>query len=273
MTVAYPPAVSVLIPCFEAEATIRAAVDSALAQSMDDIEVILSSDDGRDYLAHLGIADQRLRQVSTGATGAGDGPARTAALKAAHGRFIANLDADDTIRPERLARMLPIAEDYGACVDNTAMWIGGRIAKTAFEPGDGHFGITADVILAPRVPMNALVRRDLVGRGWHAFRFCSDVVFNLEILSRCPAFRALRWIGYNYVKRDGSITQSPETPRFASEGYRAIIAAIDAGRLDLTPDIAAAARTEFVANEEANLRFRNALTEGRVNTLEEFLIR
>ena len=273
MTIRPSPAVSILIPCFKAAATVRAAVESALAQSMDDLEVILSSDDGRDYLAHIGIADRRLRQVSTGATGAGDGPARTAALEAARGRFIANLDADDTIRPERIARMLSIAEDYGACVDNTAMWIDGRIAKTAFEPGEGHFGVTADMILAPRVPMNALVRRDLAGGGWCAFRFCSDVIFNLEVLSRCPAFRALRWTGYDYVKRDGSITQSPETPHLAAEGYRAIIAAIDAGRLDLTPAVAAAARTEFTANEEANRRFRNALTEGRVNTLEEFLAR
>ena len=273
MTVRPAPAVSILIPCFKAGATVRAAVESALAQSVDHLEVILSSDDGRDYLAHLGIADQRLRQVSTGATGAGDGSARTAALEAARGRFIANLDADDTIRPERIARMLPVAEDHGACIDNTAMWIDGRIAKTAFEPGDGHFGITADVILAPRVPMNALVRRDLAGGGWHAFRFCSDVIFNLEVLSRCPAFRALRWTGYDYVKRDGSITQSPETPHLAAEGYRAIIAAIDAGRLDLTPAIAETARAEFAANEAANRKFRNALAKGRVNTLEEFLAR
>ena len=55
----------------------------------------------------LDCADPRLRQVSTGRTGSGDGPARNAALAAARGRFIANLDADDAMRPERLAFMLP----------------------------------------------------------------------------------------------------------------------------------------------------------------------
>ena len=195
------PTVSILVPCFQAAATIGKAVGSALAQTFDDIEVVLASDDGEDYAALSGCADPRLRQVSTGRAGSGDGPARNAALAAARGRFVANLDADDTMRPERLAFMLPFAERCGAALDNTALWIDGRLAKTAFPPAPADFRLTVDAILAPRLPMNALLRRELAGAGWRAFDFCSDVVFNLEVLSRCPEFRGLARTGYDYAKR------------------------------------------------------------------------
>ena len=265
------PTVSILVPCFEAAATIGKAVESALAQTFDDIEVILASDDGKDYAAMLGCADPRVRQVSTGRTGSGDGPARNVALGAARGRFVANLDADDTIRPERLAYMLPYAERYGAAIDNTALWIDGRLTKTAFPPAPTDFRLTAEAILGPRLPMNALLRRNLAGEGWPAFDFCSDVVFNLELLSRCPDFRGLARTGYDYVKRDGSITQSPDTADRAARGYAAIIAAIDAGELDLTPEVAAAAREEFAANARANEAFRAAHRSGAVENLEAWL--
>lgn len=219
----------------------------------------------------LDCADPRLRQVSTGRNGSGDGPARSAALTAARGRFVANLDADDTMRPGRLAHMLPFAERYGAAVDNTALWIEGRLTKTAFPQAPADFRLTAEAILGPRLPMNALLRRELAGDGWRAFDFCSDVVFNLEVLTRCPEFRGLARTGYDYVKRDGSITQSPDTADRAARGYAAIIAAIDAGDLDLSPEIAAAARDEFAANIQANEAFRTAQRAGAVENLEAWL--
>ena len=233
--------------------------------------MVLASDDGEDYAALLDCADPRVRQVSTGRTGSGDGPARNAALAAARGRFVANLDADDTIRPERFAYMLPYAERYGATIDNTALWIGGRITKTAFAPEPEDFRLTAETILGPRLPMNALLRREFVGDGWRAFDFCSDVVFNLEVLSRCPDFRGLARTGYDYVKRDGSITQSPDTADRAARGYAAIVAAIDAGDLDLTREVAVAARAEFTANARTNEAFRAAHRAGAVDNLEAWL--
>ena len=167
--------------------------------------------------------------------------------------------------------MLPHAERCGAAVDNTALWIEGRLTKTAFPPDAGDFRLTAEAILAPRLPLNAVLRRELAGDGWRAFDFCSDVVFNLELLSRCPDFRGLAWAGYDYVKRDGSITQSPDTADRAARGYAAIIAAIDAGALDLSPEVAAAAREEFAANAVANKAFREARESGAVENLEAWL--
>ena len=219
----------------------------------------------------LGCSDPRLRQVSTGRTGSGDGPARNAALAVARGRFVANLDADDTLRPERLAFMLPHAERYGAAVDNTALWIEGRLTKTAFPPAPADFPMTAEAILGPRLPMNALLRRELAGDGWRAFDFCSDVVFNLELLSRCPGFRGLARTGYDYAKRDGSITQSPDTAERAARGYAAIMAAIDAGELDMSPEVAVATRAEFASNANANEAFRAAHAAGEVENLEAWL--
>ena len=265
------PAVSVLIPCYKAESTVQMAVASVLGQTLEDLEVVLASDDDRDYLNILDIHDERLCQVSTGKTGGGEGPARNAALAVARGRYVANLDADDFMHPERLMWMFHIAERYGAVTDNTNVWIGGRISKTAFALDTGDFQMTANDILKPRVPLCPLVRRDLAAGGWHDLPFCSDVIFNLEVLSRCPSFRGLRWSGYNYMKRDGSISQSQDTPARAERAYSEILAALDVGAFDLTDEIVAAARSEFAGNMETNRRFRHALANGRCHTLEEFL--
>lgn len=102
-------AVSVVTPAFGAEATIAAAVGSVLAQTHTDFEVVIAADDGTDYeavLGRAGIADKRVRHVTTGGAETGSANARNVALKAARHRFAAALDADDRMAPNKLERGL-----------------------------------------------------------------------------------------------------------------------------------------------------------------------
>jgi glycosyltransferase involved in cell wall biosynthesis len=109
--------ISVIIPACRAEPFIQRAVQSALRQTRPPSEIVIASDDGVDYAALLrerGLADPRIRCVSTGTVRSGPANARNTALAAAGGRIIATLDADDLLAPRALEILAPLALLHGA---------------------------------------------------------------------------------------------------------------------------------------------------------------
>jgi hypothetical protein len=100
-----PPLVSVIMPVYNSAKWLSAAVESVLAQTLFNLELLIVDDasvDGTVGIAEQFAArDQRvhlLRQTSN----RGQSAARNLALKRARGVWIAPVDADDEIRPDRL---------------------------------------------------------------------------------------------------------------------------------------------------------------------------
>lgn len=102
------PAVSVVMPVYNAQTFVAEAVRSVLAQTFADFECIAvddgSTDDSLAILRQLAADDDRLRiitRANTGIVGAlNDG------LAAARGEFIARMDADDVCMPTRFERQV-----------------------------------------------------------------------------------------------------------------------------------------------------------------------
>jgi glycosyltransferase involved in cell wall biosynthesis len=94
-----PTLVTVVIPCFNAAATLEAAVDSVLAQGDLGVEIILVDDCSTDDTPAVA---RRLIERHSGITlhrhamNEGPGPARNTGLRRAKSEFICFLDADDT---------------------------------------------------------------------------------------------------------------------------------------------------------------------------------
>lgn len=118
------PDVSVVIAAFNAQHTIARAIDSTLRQEGVSVEVVVVDDCSTDHtletarsFAASGVKIVVLEQNR------GPGGARNAGLEAATGRFIAVLDADDTMHPGRLARLVGRAEinSVQIVVDNLDM--------------------------------------------------------------------------------------------------------------------------------------------------------
>ncbi len=102
------PKVSVVVPIFNTEGYLPACLNSLLAQTVKDIEIIAvnngSTDGSGDILKAYARRDSRIRIVSKPH---GDiYTARNAGLKAALGEWIAFCDSDDTLPPQAYERML-----------------------------------------------------------------------------------------------------------------------------------------------------------------------
>jgi glycosyltransferase involved in cell wall biosynthesis len=93
--------VSVIIPTYNRSSFIQEAVDSVLAQSYRDFELIIVDDGSTDETSK--ILSRYKDQVSIIMTEhSGPSAARNAGIKTAQGEFIAFLDSDDLWLPEKL---------------------------------------------------------------------------------------------------------------------------------------------------------------------------
>ncbi len=128
--------VSVVLPARNAAATLPAALDSLLAQTLADFEVVAvndgSDDSGatRDILDGFAGRDSRVRPLHLPHGGIVE--ALTAGLAAARGRYVARMDADDACHPRRLelqARFLDARPDIGLVSCRAAFGGDARAAK------------------------------------------------------------------------------------------------------------------------------------------------
>lgn len=99
--------ISVVIPAYNREKTIKRAIDSVLMQTYTDIEVIVVDDCSSDNTEHVvkNYHDNRVHYIRH-ATNQGACVARNTGIENAHGAYIAFQDSDDSWRPEKLEKQL-----------------------------------------------------------------------------------------------------------------------------------------------------------------------
>lgn len=111
------PLVSVIIPAYNSAWCISTALDSVLAQSYKNLEIIVVNDGSTDETGHklasYGDSIQVINQENGGMSNA-----RNAGIKAANGDYIAFLDADDWWMSEKLERQIELMQkqpELGFC--------------------------------------------------------------------------------------------------------------------------------------------------------------
>src|SRR6266850_7175849 len=127
------PLVSVLITAFNRERYLPASIESVLAQSCGDFELIVTDDRSSD--ATLAVAheyarrDPRIR-VHANARNLGDYPNRNHAASLALGRFLKFHDSDDVMYPhclEVMAACLSAEPLAGFGLSSSGSWAGGPV--------------------------------------------------------------------------------------------------------------------------------------------------
>ncbi|MEO8364936.1 MAG: glycosyltransferase family 2 protein [Pseudoxanthomonas sp.] len=115
--------VSIIMPVFNAERTMRQSIESVLQQSEERLELVLIDDASTDHSARI-IEEYELRdgriKVLRQSSNAGVAEARNAGIRAASGRYIAFLDSDDWWHPRKLELQIGQMQASGATVSYTA---------------------------------------------------------------------------------------------------------------------------------------------------------
>ena len=105
---------SVIIPVYCVENTLNRCVESVIAQSIADMEIILVDDGSPDHCPELcdewSKKDSRIRVIHKEHGGLSD--ARNAGIDAATGEWLAFVDSDDELGEATLEKVLPMMEHY-----------------------------------------------------------------------------------------------------------------------------------------------------------------
>ncbi|MDV8055976.1 glycosyltransferase family 2 protein [Rhodococcus sp. IEGM 1343] len=103
------PDVTVITAAYNAESTIREAIESIESQTFSNWELIVvddaSTDSTRAYVTEAAKRDARIKPIFQ-PTNCGSGAARNLALKLASGHYVAVMDADDISTEQRLERQV-----------------------------------------------------------------------------------------------------------------------------------------------------------------------
>lgn len=166
------PAVSVVMPAWNAEKTLEDSVRSVLCQTEENWELLIvddaSSDGTWEKILALSEADSRIRAVRN-ETGRGAGPTRNRGVELARAEWVAFLDSDDLWTGDKLSRQLALAEAFPE--------------TELFYTGSGFIGASGEkldyVLHVPeKIDRRQLLRQNLIS--------CSSVLARRELLLRFP---------------------------------------------------------------------------------------
>ncbi len=181
------PLVSVVMPTFNSEKWIGAAVGSILSQTLRDLELIVVDDGSADATAEVvsGIHDSRIKLIRL-ARNSGSAVARNRAIEVARGEFVALMDSDDIALPHWLERQVGYLRQNPDCGLRGA-WIRAFGARegiwTCYEH---HDHIKADLLFRCGMNQNTVVfRRELMNNLGLKYDENFDVAQDYEFWTRC----------------------------------------------------------------------------------------
>ncbi len=121
------PTVSVIMAVYNGSSYVGAAIDSILAQTFADFELIVVDDGSTDATAQIleSIGDPRLRLVRQDNQGLA--ASLNHAISLARGKYLARHDHDDVSLPQRFAKQVAFLDahpDYALLGTHTVIWVG-----------------------------------------------------------------------------------------------------------------------------------------------------
>lgn len=216
------PIVSIIVPVYNAENSLRRCIDSVLRQNYEDFELILVNDGSQDSSGAIcdnyAAKDSRVHVVHKENSGVSD--SRNTALLQARGTYIQFVDADDWIAPEATGLLAATAvaydcdmviSDFYRVIDNRIAHKGdiqeeGLLSRKEFasymmeKPADYYYGVL----------WNKLYKKELIDQYQlymdSKISWCEDFMFNLEYICHIRNIYVLRVPLYYYVRTKHSLS-------------------------------------------------------------------
>ena len=221
--------ISIIIPVFNLEKELPRCLNSVLAQSYREIEVVIvddgSSDNSACVMRQYAERDERVKPVFQ--SNGGVTSARLHGVREASGQWIGFVDGDDEIEPDMYDRLLKNAVAYHADISHCGY-------QMCFEDGRVHYfhntgllaqqdKITAlkELLSGSRIEpglWNKLFHKTLFHSLLHGEAVPLDIKINEDLLMNYRLFSAAEqtvfedWCPYHYIVRSASASRAKLNP-------------------------------------------------------------
>lgn len=221
------PKISVIIPVYKVEKYLKRCVESVLAQTYRDLEIILVDDGSPDrcpaLCEELAAKDARVKVIHK--KNGGLSSARNAGIAAATGMYIGFVDSDDYILPEMYEKLYHalcdndadisicnyayVDEDTGA-IDKNKEAIDPVVTEVLDrEQAYQKINVLWEGYNYYVTAVNKLYRKELFdGRLFAEGRLHEDELIVHYLFEKCRRVAVIGDVLYMYVQRQGSITNS-----------------------------------------------------------------
>jgi len=268
--------ICVVTPAFRAKDTIVATVASVLEQTWPDWELWLVADDGEDYealLAKAGIGDPRIRHLTSGGIARGASIARNVALDAISAPYVAILDADDRMKPDKLARVAKALETHA--VVTTALDVMTSDFRHLRFVGEGpDRELSAGTHKWVSLSMDSMV---VWNRGRTDARYdptlsnMTDLELLLQLYRKAPRSLHLGLPLHDYIKRANSMSNGKDVAAGMIRSKREILRRLQAGYYGLPEEEVAGIAAFLEVSLHAEETYGTALEQNRELLFEDHI--
>lgn len=213
------PKVSVIVPVYNTEKYLARCIDSILAQTFTDFELILVNDGSKDNSGKIcdEYAAKDHRIVVIHKENGGVSSARNKGIDAAQGEWISFIDADDWITPSYLFDFITdISISYADIVFHGRINVLPSYETTRITPNNSTYNILTDCttffnefnLLKFCAPFSKLFRSNIIRDNDIFFnpslKIGEDCDFLLKYLSYCNLIKTSEIANYNYFIHNSS---------------------------------------------------------------------
>ncbi|MDO4779744.1 MAG: glycosyltransferase family 2 protein [Bacteroides sp.] len=211
------PLVSIIVPAYNAEKTITETIESILRQTYINFELILVNDGSTDntlaIMQEISKKDVRIKILDKVNTGLED--SRFYAVERSEGKYIQYIDADDTMQPEAIERLVRKAEQTDADIVIAPFYLTDTENKTYLCNKQEEDIISSEEAIDRlfdekiyKCIWSKMIKRKLYDNKFDKLNifFGEDYVHSLQALryAKTVAFIDYPIINYNYNLKSGS---------------------------------------------------------------------
>ncbi len=216
---------SVIVPVYNVEQTLRRCVTSIVGQNVDNMEIIMVNDGSTDGSA--AIAEDMARTYGNitliNQNNRGLSAARNTGIEASSGEYITFVDSDDWLLDNTYAELLDTLDSHTGCdileykpIDNGVGRVAYNATETAVYPSAKDYWLKGEAY-RHTYAWNKIFRRKVLFSGnrpevrFPEGRFFEDVYFLSAMLARNPRVIVTQKEGYVYCYNTDGITVNAGT--------------------------------------------------------------
>jgi glycosyltransferase involved in cell wall biosynthesis len=226
------------MPAYKSEGFIQRSVDSVVAQTYKNWELLIIADDEQDY-SRIVTKHPSIKFLTTGKTGSGPQHARNIALDNASGDLIYTLDSDDEFMPEKLEIMNPKVLEYGFATSAFHRTTYSGSSEEYIDTPTIEFEskpVRVDEFFSVNFSTNSIIgldRRKISSRYPEYIGYLEDLIFSVscyDYVERCYHFTDKL---HKWVHRSESLSNCKAAPKNFIAAKKLVLEKIDNGTINL----------------------------------------